>query len=349
MVFLLAFRCPDRPGFLRVRGSYLTAGSRTVCERRVPHPQLVPVFCVQVQLVLLQWVPWFLRMKCPGETSELSPPIHAHASSQNKGLSSPTTTGTTATTPNPAPTILPQTLGFLQARLAQLSHPGHVHAGHPAAHQAAPPPGAVQIDISPGPHAPQPNGHLPYMGFQTFPVPAESEPELGNRTVSRGRAAAGGGEAGGGRGGGGGGGASIGDTPPILHHHHSVPPGFEGSSQPAPMSPPFESSSSAAAAATVIEVGVCEGGVAGAHSHGCAAQADCVDGQLQALLEEVRYIVEHVREQDQRLSVAEQWQFASAVIDRLCFIGFSVFNVICTISIIMAAPNFAEAASKDFL
>ncbi|CAL8247247.1 unnamed protein product [Lota lota] len=164
------------------------------------------------QLVLLQWVPWFLRMKRPGETADLPPPMPTHVSSQSKGLASPTTTATTATTPNPAPTILPQTLSFLHARLAQLSHPSHPSAGRPNAHQAA----------------------LP-------------------------------------------------------------------------------------------------------------------NGQLQALLEEVRYIVERIREQDRQLSVAEQWQFASAVIDRLCFIGFSVFNIICTISILMAAPNFAEAASKDFL
>uniref|UniRef100_A0A8C4ZWN7 Neuronal acetylcholine receptor subunit alpha-7-like n=1 Tax=Gadus morhua TaxID=8049 RepID=A0A8C4ZWN7_GADMO len=154
-------------------------------------------------LVLLQWVPWFLRMKRPGETADLPPPIPTHVSSQSKGLSSPTTTATTATTPNPAPTIFPQTLS--------------------------------------------------------------------------------------------------------------------------------------------------EGSVGGMHAQCCALQPDSVDGQLQALLEEVRYIVEHIREQDRQLSVAEQWQFASAVIDRLCFIGFSVFNVICTISILMAAPNFAEAASKDFL
>ena len=142
----------------------------------------------------------------------------------------------------------------------------------------------------------------------------------------------------GGRGGGGGegeGGAGNGDTPPTLHHHHHphpVAPGSEAPSTLAPVSPPWES--------------CLEGGGEGG---GGGLPPDPVDGQLQALLEEVRYIVEHVREQERQLSVAEQWQFASAVIDRLCFMGFSVFNVICTISILMAAPNFAEAASKDFL
>ncbi|CAL8290639.1 unnamed protein product [Merluccius merluccius] len=292
-----------------------------------------------VQLVLLQWVPWFLRMKRPGEMADLPLPIPTHISSHSKGLSSPTTTATTATTPNPAPTILPQTLSFLQARLAQLGHPSHPSAGRPNAHRVVPP-GSIQRDISPGSQQTQPNGHLPYMGFQTFPGPTEPEPELGNRTISRGRAAAGGG----------GGGASNGDTPQPLHHHHPVPLGFEGSSQPPPVSPPFESSSGAVGPGGCLEVGGGgEGSVEGMHGHSCMVQADSVEGQLQALLEEVRFIVEHIREQDRMLSVAEQWQFASAVIDRLCFIGFSVFNIICTIAILMAAPNFVEAASKDFL
>uniref|UniRef100_A0A8C5EVJ3 Neuronal acetylcholine receptor subunit alpha-7-like n=1 Tax=Gouania willdenowi TaxID=441366 RepID=A0A8C5EVJ3_GOUWI len=70
---------------------------------------------------------------------------------------------------------------------------------------------------------------------------------------------------------------------------------------------------------------------------------------LQALLLEVQFLVERVREQDRQLSLVEQWQFAAAVIDRLCLVGFSLFNIICTIAILMAAPNFGEALSKDFL
>uniref|UniRef100_A0A3Q2YSU6 Neuronal acetylcholine receptor subunit alpha-7-like n=1 Tax=Hippocampus comes TaxID=109280 RepID=A0A3Q2YSU6_HIPCM len=74
-----------------------------------------------------------------------------------------------------------------------------------------------------------------------------------------------------------------------------------------------------------------------------------VDNQLKALLTEVQFLVERVREQDRQLSLAEQWQFAAAVIDRLCLVGFSIFNIICTIAILMAAPNFGEALAKDFL
>uniref|UniRef100_A0A8B9LUI6 Si:ch211-39a7.1 n=1 Tax=Astyanax mexicanus TaxID=7994 RepID=A0A8B9LUI6_ASTMX len=73
------------------------------------------------------------------------------------------------------------------------------------------------------------------------------------------------------------------------------------------------------------------------------------DPQLQVILDEVRFIADRFRAQDENESVADQWKFAAAVIDRLCLVAFSVFNIICTISILMSAPNFVEAVSKDFI
>lgn len=81
---------------------------------------------------------------------------------------------------------------------------------------------------------------------------------------------------------------------------------------------------------------------------GCSA-AGMGDPQLQAILEEVRYMADRFREQDETESMADQWKFAGAVIDRLCLVAFSVFNIICTISILMSAPNFVDAISKDFV
>uniref|UniRef100_A0A3Q2Q016 Neuronal acetylcholine receptor subunit alpha-7-like n=1 Tax=Fundulus heteroclitus TaxID=8078 RepID=A0A3Q2Q016_FUNHE len=92
-----------------------------------------------------------------------------------------------------------------------------------------------------------------------------------------------------------------------------------------------------------------DGRSAALQSHSGMIRSAAVDNQLQALLTEVQFLVERVREQDRQLNLAEQWQFAAAVIDRLCLVGFSVFNIICTIAILMAAPNFGIALSKDFL
>uniref|UniRef100_A0A8C5DP79 Neuronal acetylcholine receptor subunit alpha-7 n=1 Tax=Gouania willdenowi TaxID=441366 RepID=A0A8C5DP79_GOUWI len=92
------------------------------------------------------------------------------------------------------------------------------------------------------------------------------------------------------------------------------------------------------------------GGFGGGHGGiGVCSASAMGDPQLQAILEEVRYMADRFREQDENESAADQWKFAGAVIDRLCLVAFSIFNIICTISILMSAPNFVEAISKDFV
>uniref|UniRef100_A0AAY4CFR2 Neuronal acetylcholine receptor subunit alpha-7 n=1 Tax=Denticeps clupeoides TaxID=299321 RepID=A0AAY4CFR2_9TELE len=69
---------------------------------------------------------------------------------------------------------------------------------------------------------------------------------------------------------------------------------------------------------------------------------------LGKILEEVRYITKRFRDQDQEESLCSEWKFAASVIDRLCLMAFSLFTTLCTIGILMSAPNFVEAISKDF-
>ncbi|XP_013887806.1 neuronal acetylcholine receptor subunit alpha-7 [Austrofundulus limnaeus] len=272
-----------------------------------------------VNLVLLQWVPWFLRMKRPGEGAE--PTLsNCQADSRSKTLSSPTTTTTTTTTiPSQIFNIQlkSKSLNSLQASLTQLSHPPPLRTNpHP------------NRDPTPNPHL-QPNGHLPYMGFQTLQTPAELEAVPRCRTTSHGRSSRGEGE-------------DAGGTLDLSSHQHLQPskygiPGLETSPDPDPPT---------AASGGAESVGERS---AALHAPSGPIRSAAVDSQLQALLVEVQFLVERVREQDRQLSVAEQWQFAAAVIDRLCLVGFSVFNIICTIAILMAAPNFGVALSKDFL
>ncbi|XP_029306629.1 neuronal acetylcholine receptor subunit alpha-7-like isoform X2 [Cottoperca gobio] len=293
-----------------------------------------------VHLVLLQWVPWFLRMKRPGEGVE--PPLsNCHVDSQSKTLSSPTTTATTTTIPTPVPPILPQNLNSLQASLAQLNHPLSNPAHQRPNSQTGILPNPIHRVLSPNPH-PQPNGHLLYMGFQTFQATAELESVQRSTTSSHGRVNSG---LGGGEGEGTAAGGQAGDTP-IHHHLHTSKfgsPPLETLLSPDP-DPSFSSSGPCC-----LEAGAGAGRLAIIHNHSGMIRSMAVDNQLQALLVEVQFLVERVKEQDQQLSLAEQWQFAAAVIDRLCLVGFSVFNIICTIAILMAAPNFGEALSKDFL
>ncbi|XP_056299947.1 neuronal acetylcholine receptor subunit alpha-7-like isoform X3 [Pseudoliparis swirei] len=290
-----------------------------------------------VNLVLLQWVPWFLRMKRPGEGGE--PPLYScQVDSQNKTLSSPTTT--------PMPSILPQTLNSLQASLAQVNHP----LSHPPPHrpnsQTVILPNPIHRDPSPNPH-PQPNGHLLYMGFQTFQTTAELEPVHRSRASSHGRFSNGldGGEGEGAKAAAAGGEGPARDT---TIHHHIQSSKFGSPPRETPLSPDHDPLT-ATSGPCGLEAGVGAGTSAALHTHSGVIRSVAVDNQLQALLMEVQFLVEHVKEQDRQLSVSEQWQFAAAVIDRLCLVGFSVFNIICTIAILMAAPNFGEALSKDFL
>ena len=291
---------------------------------------------VQVHLVLLQWVPWFLRMKRPGEGADPTLP-NGQADPQSKPMSSPTTTATTTTIPTPVPSGLPQSLNSLQASLAQLTHP----LSHPLPHRPN-----SQVVILPYPsHSPipqaQPNGHLPYMGFQTYQTTVEVEPVQWSRSSVHGRVNSG---LGGGDGeGAAAGGEPAGDTPVDYHLASSKFPPQE----PAVSTEPDPSTASPGPCGFEAAAGA--GRSEAMNTHSSMAPSTAVDNQMQALLVEVQFLVERVREQDRQLSLAEQWQFAAAVIDRLCLVGFSVFNIICTIAILMAAPNFGEALSKDFL
>lgn len=277
-----------------------------------------------MHLVLLQWIPWFLRMKRPGEGAETIPPS-SQADSQSK--SSPTTI------PTPMPSNLPQSLNSLQASLAQLNHPLSQPLPHRPNAQAV-----ILPNPSPNPH-PQPNGHLLYMGFQTT---AELESLQRSRTTSNGRVNSGGVEEDRATEGGGG---PPGNTP--IHHH--LPSLKFGSPPPETSVSPDPDTSTTSSGPCGLEAVVVSGRTAALQTHSGVIRSVAADGQLQALLVEVQFLVERVREQDRQLSLAEQWQFAAAVIDRLFLVGFSVFNIICTIAILMAAPNFGEALSKDFL
>ncbi|KAM7373348.1 hypothetical protein PAMP_008207 [Pampus punctatissimus] len=244
-----------------------------------------------VQLVLLQWVAWFLRMKRPGENDDPErPPCAPHLRRCSSGSQS-------GSIPNPPDPTLhplhPQNLGPLQT--------GPLHAGHPHLHTQS---------------SANNNGNLLYMGFQSMEDPSILSESVQRNSISTGLPRV------------------AGSPPPHLPSQFcSSPP------------PPTPNMDTVGCPSTVSSGGGFGGGPGGIG--GCSAAG--IDPQLQAILEEVRYMADRFREQDESESMAEQWKFAGAVIDRLCLVAFSVFNIICTISILMSAPNFADAISKDFV
>uniref|UniRef100_A0A8C9VVY3 Neuronal acetylcholine receptor subunit alpha-7 n=1 Tax=Scleropages formosus TaxID=113540 RepID=A0A8C9VVY3_SCLFO len=236
-----------------------------------------------VQLVLLQWVAWFLRMKRPGESEDPErPPCTPHLRRCSSGSQS-------GSLPNHQdPSLHPM-------------HPQNLpHAGHPHLH--------AQASAN--------NGNLLYIGFQNLddptlcPDPAQRNSGLAQR---------------------------------------GLPGGIAGSPPPHVPLRPQNVDSIGCASTLSSGIGLPMGALSSVATGVGAPQAVGVDSLLQAILEELRFVADHFREQDENDSVIEQWKFAAAVIDRLCLVAFSVFNIICTISILMSAPNFVEAVSKDFI
>lgn len=101
------------------------------------------------------------------------------------------------------------------------------------------------------------------------------------------------------------------------------------------------------------------GGGGGGNHHSTSSQPDIHSDQTRTLLleqipeitrilEEVQYIARRFRDQDEGEEICSEWKFAAAVVDRLCLVAFSLFSIICTFTILMSAPNFIEAVSKDF-
>uniref|UniRef100_A0A8D2IWN9 Neuronal acetylcholine receptor subunit alpha-7 n=1 Tax=Varanus komodoensis TaxID=61221 RepID=A0A8D2IWN9_VARKO len=71
--------------------------------------------------------------------------------------------------------------------------------------------------------------------------------------------------------------------------------------------------------------------------------------ELSRILEELRYVARCFRGRDAARAACSQWKFVAAVVDRLCLVTFALVHMVCSISILMAAPNFVEAITKDFL
>uniref|UniRef100_A0A3Q3AGP2 Neuronal acetylcholine receptor subunit alpha-7 n=1 Tax=Kryptolebias marmoratus TaxID=37003 RepID=A0A3Q3AGP2_KRYMA len=241
-----------------------------------------------VQLVLLQWVAWFLRMKRPGENDD---PERPPCAPNLRRCSSGSQSGSIPNPPDPALHPLhPQSLTPLQT--------GPLHAGHPHLHTQS---------------SANNNGNLLYMGFQSIEDSSVLSEPVQRNNISTGPPRV------------------AGSPPPHLPSQFCSSP------------PPQDTVGCPSTVSSGGGFGGGPGGLGGGSTSGIG------DPQLQAILEEVRYMADRFREQDETESMADQWKFAGAVIDRLCLVAFSVFNIICTISILMSAPNFVDAISKDFV
>ncbi|XP_072038542.1 neuronal acetylcholine receptor subunit alpha-7-like isoform X2 [Amphiura filiformis] len=67
-----------------------------------------------------------------------------------------------------------------------------------------------------------------------------------------------------------------------------------------------------------------------------------VSSECATILEELRFISERFREQDEEDDVVNDWKFAAMVIDRACLVFFTVFTAASTIGILASAPNLGK-------
>ncbi|XP_062385709.1 cholinergic receptor, nicotinic, alpha 11 [Sardina pilchardus] len=264
-----------------------------------------------VQLVLLQWVAWFLRMKRPGEGDDIErPPCAPHLRRCSSGSQS-------GSLPNAAPGSSAQQHHHHSPHPLLPLHPQNLLVGAPSHLHAQ--------------SSTNNNAGLLYIGFPSLDEPASSPPLT--EPLSRGGVPTGPRPTPGGNS------TTAASPPPHLPSQFCGPP------------PPAPSLETPGCASSASSSGV--GGGGGAGGGGCCSCSGASgaggDPQLQAILDEVRYMADHFRTQEENDGVSDQWKFAGAVIDRLCLVAFSVFNIICTISILMSAPNFVEAVSKDFI
>jgi len=72
-----------------------------------------------------------------------------------------------------------------------------------------------------------------------------------------------------------------------------------------------------------------------------AMQAFEMHPHIQLIYEEVKFIVNRMKQKLREKEVADDWKFAAMVVDRLCLITFSGFLVCSTCAIIFSAPNMS--------
>lgn len=71
------------------------------------------------------------------------------------------------------------------------------------------------------------------------------------------------------------------------------------------------------------------------HSTNCS----CHGKQLDDILNEIQYMTNRIRKEDQVVEILDDWKFAAIVIDRLCFVMFSTFSIISSSICFMSAPH----------
>ena len=61
--------------------------------------------------------------------------------------------------------------------------------------------------------------------------------------------------------------------------------------------------------------------------------------ELTLILKEIRVITDKIRDDDDSSTIEGDWRFAAMVLDRLCLLFFTVFTILATVAVLLAAPH----------
>ena len=61
--------------------------------------------------------------------------------------------------------------------------------------------------------------------------------------------------------------------------------------------------------------------------------------ELSLILKEIRVITDKIRDDEDTAAIENDWKFAAMVLDRLCLVTFTLFTIIATIALLLAAPH----------
>ena len=61
--------------------------------------------------------------------------------------------------------------------------------------------------------------------------------------------------------------------------------------------------------------------------------------ELSLILKEIKVITDKIKEEDETAAIEGDWKFAAMVIDRLCLIVYTLFNIIAIVVVLWTAPH----------
>ncbi|XP_025197411.1 acetylcholine receptor subunit alpha-type acr-16-like isoform X2 [Melanaphis sacchari] len=93
--------------------------------------------------------------------------------------------------------------------------------------------------------------------------------------------------------------------------------------------------------ASVLSHRVYNNGAASSSSTASESRSVCTYSarELQLILQEVRYITDHMRKQQDDQEVINDWKYAAMVVDRFCLIVFTFFTLVATVAVMYSAPH----------